>query len=146
MLVPCPVCEGEGRLEREIKRYGRFDAYLSAAVRTCEACDGIGEVAALCPDCGDELDPSGDCVACRDVCVEQGWPYDRPKPYVPSEEAALRVAKPAKGSFTCEMCGWTFSHDRTVLTVVSASRKAAHNLCAPCVRAIRDAELKQEAK
>ena len=84
MTSTCPVCSGERRVEKDVWRLGGF----VSVNRICEYCDGDGVVTALCPYCEAELDDNGDCVACRDECAEQGFPYVKPRPYFRMAEVA----------------------------------------------------------
>lgn len=141
MLVLCPQCQGELVVSRDVWRYASGGGGHHATVEsTCETCDGLGEVAALCSVCSGELDEAGDCPACQEYAVQYDEPYVRPRAFVPGDDAVLRtVAEPAAHeTFTCALCGVTMRNTRTVMTVVSASRRATRELCAHCVRTIAE--------
>ncbi len=64
--LPCPYCGGLGYVARGVPyRLGTNGDGTSDF--PCGACDGRGEVDAICPDCGDDVTTVGatQCDACR---------------------------------------------------------------------------------
>lgn len=56
--IECGCCNGSGQVEYEVERphAGGFnEGYIDTEWGECEECGGTGEVAPLCPACGEEM-------------------------------------------------------------------------------------------
>lgn len=78
--IPCPACEGEGRIEYPLpaRHSAQIDQEFGAS--PCEACDGTGRIEPDCLDCGNPLravtTPIGTLLWVCDECSPPREPSD----------------------------------------------------------------------